>query len=127
MNRDQLLDLYRVMVTARQIDRVEQELTQRGEAFFHLSGAGHEATAVLAPLLTDDDWLLCHSRSRALLLARGIAPRSFFDNLFCNDGSSSRGRRMSAFFSEPRRNVLSMVTPVGNNALQAVGVAEAVA
>ena len=44
------LIIYRAMITARQIDKVEQELTQRGEAFFHISGAGHEATAMLAPV-----------------------------------------------------------------------------
>ncbi|MCA9169675.1 MAG: hypothetical protein KDB23_18505 [Planctomycetales bacterium] len=122
----QLLDLYRVMYMARQIDRIEQEITTRGEAFFQLSGSGHESTAVLAEWLTSDDWLHCHYRSRALLLARGIAPRQFFDSLLCNAQSSSLGRRMSAFFSDPDLKILSMVTPVGNNALQSVGVAEAI-
>ncbi len=33
---------------------------------------------------------------------------------------------MSSFFSDPELNILSMVTPTGNNALQAVGVAGAI-
>ncbi len=123
MNQRPLLDLYRAMVTARQIDKVSHEITQRGEAFFCLSGAGHEASAALAPHLTAADWLHCHYRDKALLLARGVSVRSFFDSLLCNDRSSSRGRRMSAFFSDPKLNILSMVTPTGNNALQSVGVA----
>ena len=45
MDQQQLLGLYRFMVQARHIDLVEKELTNRGEAFFHLSGAGHEAIA----------------------------------------------------------------------------------
>ena len=49
MNQQALLTLYRAMYTARQIDKVEQELTQRGEAFFHVAGSGHEATAAHAP------------------------------------------------------------------------------
>ncbi len=126
LSKPSLLNLYRVMYMARQIDRVEQEITSRGEAFFQLSGCGHESTAVLAEMLTRDDWLHCHYRSRALLLARGIRPREFFDNLLCNRQSSSQGRRMSAFFSDPALKILSMVTPVGNNALQSVGVAEAI-
>lgn len=126
LSKPLMLRFYRVMYMARQIDRVEQEITSRGEAFFQLSGCGHEGTAVLADLLTSEDWLHCHYRSRALLLARGIAPREFFDNLLCNARSSSQGRRMSAFFSDPKLKILSMVTPVGNSALQAVGVAEAV-
>ena len=79
MDPKQLLALYRAMVTARQIDKLELELNSRGEAFFHVSGAGHEGTAVLAPLLHDEDWLLYHYRDKALMIARGISPRVFFD------------------------------------------------
>ena len=126
MDQQQLLSLYRSMLTAREIDKVEKELTNRGDAFFHLSGAGHEATAALASHLTADDWLHCHYRDRALLVARGINVRTFFDTLLCTDDSPGRGRRMSAFMNDPALNILSMVTPTGNNALQAVGVAAAV-
>ena len=126
MNRNKLLTLYRTMLIAREIDRVEQQIASRGEAFFHLSGAGHEATAALAEYLTPNDWLHCHYRDRALLVARGISPRTFFDNLLCNEYAPGSGRRMSAFFSDPQLNVLSMVAPTGNNAVQAAGVAAAV-
>ncbi|MCA9124323.1 MAG: beta-ketoacyl-ACP synthase 3 [Planctomycetaceae bacterium] len=126
MNQQALLTLYRAMYTARQIDKVEQELTQRGEAFFHVAGSGHEATAALASHLTEADWLHCHYRDKALLVARGLPLRSFFDTFLCKDHSSSRGRRMSGFFSDPSLHILSMTTPTGNNALQAVGVAAAV-
>ena len=126
MDRDQLLSLYRNMLLARGIDRIEQELTSRGEAFFHLSGAGHEGTAVLADHLTSEDWLHCHYRDRALLVARGLSPRTFFDTLLCNQFSPGSGRRMSAFFSDPDLHIMSMVTPTGNNALQAVGAAAAI-
>ena len=126
MQNEQLLRLYRTMFLSRRIDQVEQEITNRGEAFFQLSASGHEGSAVLAEYLIPDDWLHCHYRSRALLLARGIPPRRFFDNLLCKQSSTSQGRRMGPFFSDPQLNVLSMVTPVGNNTLQSVGVAEAI-
>ena len=77
MDRKRLLSLYRNMLIARGVDRIEQELTSRGEAFFHLSGAGHEGTAVLANHLTEADWLHCHYRDRALLVARGLSPEPF--------------------------------------------------
>lgn len=124
--KSRLLALYRFMYMARRIDQLEQEITSRGEAFFQLSGSGHEVTAAFSEFLTADDWLHCHYRSRALLLARGIPPRQFFDNLLCNARSTSQGRRMSPFFCDSKLHVLSMVTPVGNNALQSVGVAEAI-
>lgn len=126
MEKQQLFELYRAMLEARQIDRVEHEITSRGEAFFHLSGAGHEATVALHNHLTPKDWLHPHYRSRALLRARGVSVRSFFDNLLGNAAGSAQGRRMSAFFADPDLKIMSMVTPVGNNALQSVGVATAV-
>ncbi len=126
MDRNGLLTLYRSMLIARGVDRIEHELTSRGEAFFHLSGAGHEGTAVLANHLTQSDWLHCHYRDRALLVARGLSPRTFFDTLLCNEFSPGSGRRMSAFFNDPELHILSMVTPTGNNALQAVGAAAAI-
>ncbi len=126
MERPTLLAVYRAMFTAREIDRAEQGLTTRGEAFFHISGSGHEATASLAVHLTPHDWLHCHYRDKALLVARGLPIQAFFDNSLCKHNGSSRGRQMSAFFSDPRLHILSMVTPTANNALQAVGVAAAV-
>jgi len=126
MDRQHQLMLYRAMVTARRIDQLEQEITNRGEAFFTVSGSGHEASAALAAHLTPDDWLHCHYRDKALLLARGVTPRAFFDNLYCKDRSSSHGRQMYGFCSDPGLHILSMVVPVGNNGLQAVGVAAAI-
>ena len=38
-----MIDVYRHMVTARELDRREAELVSNGEAFFHVSGAGHDA------------------------------------------------------------------------------------
>ncbi|MDF1841494.1 MAG: beta-ketoacyl-ACP synthase 3 [Rubripirellula sp.] len=126
MNHPTLLKIYRAMFAARQIDQVSQKIIQSGEAFFHLSGAGHEASVALTPHLVGDDWLHCHYRDKAMLLARGVKMRSFFDAMLCNDASDSRGRRMSAFFSNRELKIMSMVTPTGNGALQSVGVAAAV-
>ena len=40
MNHATLLTIYRVMLTARQIDQVSREITQRGEAFFTYPARG---------------------------------------------------------------------------------------
>jgi 2-oxoisovalerate dehydrogenase E1 component len=48
----------------------------------------------------------------------------FFLSLFNKDESHSRGRQMNAHMSSPEHKILSIVGPVGNSALQAVGVAE---
>ncbi len=120
------LELYRYMVTSREMDRIEEEYTGRGEAFFHVSGAGHEGSVMLEPHLTANDWLHCHYRDKALMLARGISPEMFFLSLFNKDGSHSRGRQMNAHMSAPELRILSLVGPVGNSGLQAAGVASVV-
>jgi len=114
------------MVASRAVDQVEMELVHRGEGFFHVGGAGHEACAVLNRFLTPDDWLHLHYRDKALMLARGMPVEEFFHSLLCTGGSHSAGRQMSAHLSAPDLRILSLVGPVGNNALQAVGVAQEV-
>jgi 2-oxoisovalerate dehydrogenase E1 component len=106
---DILKALYRTMVMSREVDLIEQEYTGRGEAVFHVSGAGHEASAALSPFLGPQDWLHCHYRDKALMMARGIAPQQFFLALFNKDGSHSRGRQMNAHMSCPQLRILSLV------------------
>ena len=120
----ELQQLYRWMRTARCIDETETRLAARGQAHFQVSGSGHEASAAFAPALQPGDYIHPHYRDKALLLARGIPIREFFDSLLCRPRSHSAGRQMSAHLSAPALNVLSMVGPVGNNALQAAGVAQ---
>ncbi len=115
--------LYEWMLSAREVDRLELQLVNRGEAFFHVSGAGHEGSAALAPHLVEADWLHCHYRDKALMIARGISPEMFLNSVLCREASHSRGRQMSAHMSDPALKVLSIVGPVGNSALHAVGVA----
>ena len=123
IDQSETLRLYSHMVLAREIDALEERLVNRGQAAFHVSGAGHEALAALAAHLGPQDWLHCHYRDKALMVARGLPTQAFFDNLLCSGASSSRGRQMSAHFSWRPGNVLSLCGPVGNNALQAVGIA----
>ena len=121
---DDLIDaLYRPMRTAQQIDRVEQELCAAGEAFFQISGLGHEAAAALNLFLRPQDWLHPHYRDKALMLARGVTPKDFFDSVLTNADSYSAGRQMCCFMASRGLNLPSTVIPVGNNALQAVGIA----
>lgn len=114
------------MVTAREVDRIEGELVARGEAFFHVSGAGHEAAAALAFHMLPDDYLAPHYRDKALMIARGLPAKTFFDGGMAKDAGQSRGRQMCAHISDRRTNLVSMAGPVGNAALHAVGIAAAV-
>lgn len=121
-----MLRLHRAMFLAREVDRVEQALIKQGLAHFHVSGAGHESTALAADYLGEQDWLHLHYRDKALMLARGMPLVEFFRGLLATGPSHSAGRQMSAHFSAADLNITSIVGPVGNNALHAVGNALAV-
>ncbi|MEO8443666.1 MAG: beta-ketoacyl-ACP synthase 3, partial [Gammaproteobacteria bacterium] len=70
------------------------------------------------------DHLHCHYRDKALLLARGVPLVEFFNTVLCNGSGNSAGRQLSPLLSVPTLNVHSIVGPVANNALQAVGIAQ---
>src|SRR5687768_9722936 len=93
MESAQQLALYRAMATAQRLEAVEQDLCARGEAFFYVSSGGHEANAGLALHLTPDDYLHCHYRDKALLIARGLSPKAFLDTLLCKADGPSVGRQ----------------------------------
>lgn len=124
---DQWLSLYRHMVAARRIEVRAEDLARRGEISFHLGGDGHEGTAALVGLLRPQDWLHPHYRDLALLLARGVPIVEFFHALLGTAFASNGGRDMPSFHCDPALHVLPMPTFVGNNALQAVGVAAQIA
>ncbi|MDD3277057.1 MAG: thiamine pyrophosphate-dependent enzyme, partial [Kiritimatiellales bacterium] len=120
------LGLYRHMLASRKADAVQADAAQRGEAFFYIPSSGHEAMAALAPHLTSTDWLHCHYRDRALMLARGVTQQDLLLGLLGKTGSPSEGRRMPGFACSRKLNLLSAPTGVGTNAPQAVGVAQAI-
>lgn len=120
------IELYKCMVASRESDIVEAELVNSGEANFLASSKGHEGTAIVAKLLKKSDYLHCHYRDKALMLARGITSEMFFYSALCKQESHSMGRQMVSHMSARELNILSIVGSVGNNALQAAGIAYAI-
>ncbi|WP_152050729.1 beta-ketoacyl-ACP synthase 3 [Tautonia marina] len=120
------VSVYRAMVTARRVDEAETDLTARGLAFFSCPCTGHESLAVLAPLLTSDDYLHLHYRDKALILGRGVPASTLLHNVIASGASPSAGRQMTPFLGDPGLHLLCQNVPVGNHALQSVGVAAAV-
>jgi len=120
------LGLYRHMLASRKADTVQEDAARRGEAFFYIPSSGHEAMAALAPHLKETDWLHCHYRDRALMLARGVTQETLLRGLLGKTGSPSEGRRMPGFACSRKLNLFSAPTGVASNVLQAVGAAQAV-
>ncbi|MCC2625665.1 MAG: transketolase [Burkholderiales bacterium] len=114
------------MLASRESDIVEAELVNSGDANFLASSRGHEGSVIVAPFLQKSDYLHCHYRDKALMLARGISNEMFFYSALAKDKSHSHGRQMVSHMSAPELNILSIVGPVGNNALPAAGIAHVV-
>ncbi|MEM1211973.1 MAG: beta-ketoacyl-ACP synthase 3 [Planctomycetota bacterium] len=126
LDRAAWLGLYRAMATARRVDELELELAAAGEAFFQISGTGHEPAAVLDLFLQPSDWVHGHYRDKALMIARGVEPKAWFDSVLTNAGNYSHGRQMCCFMASRELKLPSTVIPVANHCLHACGIADRV-
>ena len=112
---DQLVELYRMMVMARQIDAQSITLQRQGQLGVYASLRGQEAAQVgSAFALAPQDWVFPSYREMGVALVRGLDPRELL-HVF-------RGTWLGAH--DPAKHRFALITiSIGTQALHAAGFA----
>ena len=120
--REELLRLYRLMVTTRLLDERGLALQRQGRIGFYLQSTGQEASHLgAAAALRASDWLFPAYRQPGILLLRDVALEKIVCEWFGNDGDTSKGRQMPVHYSFREANFVSISSPIGTQLSHAAG------
>jgi 2-oxoisovalerate dehydrogenase E1 component len=125
-SEDELMRVYRTMLTARRLDEKMLTLLKQGKGFFHIGCSGHEAAQAALGLYSKGghDWFSMYYRDLCMTLMLGMTPReTLLAHMAKADDPSSGGRQMSEHYGHRDLNILSTSSAVGAQYLPAVGFA----
>jgi 2-oxoisovalerate dehydrogenase E1 component alpha subunit len=128
LSEDDLLSIYRTMLTARLVDEASFRLNRQGKAPFVVPVSGHEGCQVgtaWAMQRGRDIWLPYY-RDVAVVLVAGMTPYEIFLGLFAKaDDPSSGGRQMPSHWGSRRLGIISHSSPIASQIPHASGIAYA--
>ena len=125
-SKNQILDIYKNMVTSRKLDEKMLVLLKQGKSFFHIGASGHEAAQLAAANLMKQyqDWSFPYYRDGAFCLGLGMsAKEQLLSFLARADDPNSGGRQMPQHYGHKKLRIVSQSSPTGTQFLQAVGCA----
>ncbi len=126
---DDLLSIYRTMLTARLVDEAAFRLNRQGKAPFVVPVSGHEGCQVGTAWALErgrDIWVPYY-RDLGVVLVAGMTPYEVFLGLFGKaDDPTSGGRQMPAHWSSSRLGIVSHSSAIATQVPHAAGIAYAV-
>jgi 2-oxoisovalerate dehydrogenase E1 component alpha subunit len=128
LGEDDLLSIYRTMLTARLVDEASFRLNRQGKAPFVVPVSGHEGCQVGTawPLRRGQDIWVPYYRDVAVVLVAGMTPVEIFLGLFAKaDDPSSGGRQMPSHWGSRRLGIISHSSPIATQVPHAAGIAYA--
>ena len=124
--KKQLMDVYGLMVSARELDTKMLILLKQGKGFFHMGCSGHEAAQIAAGLTfkKEKDWSYPYYRDGAYTLTLGVTIKEHLLSFLARaDDPASGGRQMPMHYSNKKLRIVSQSSATGTQYLQAVGCA----
>jgi TPP-dependent pyruvate/acetoin dehydrogenase alpha subunit len=113
-DREELLDIYKIMVLSRRFQEEATALSDAGKFENYHAGIGQEAVGVAACFkLRPTDLVLPHYRGIGPLLVKGYTPRQLMAGLYGTGDSPTRGRTPIFHVGDLERGVLSTTSIVG--------------
>ena len=128
LTSDDLLAMYRTMVTARLCDEAQFRLNRQGRAPFVVPVSGHEGCQIGSawPYRKRHDVFVPYYRDMGVCLVAGMTPRDVFLGVFGKrDDPSSGGRQMPAHWGSRQLNIVTGSSPIATQIPHASGVAYA--
>jgi 2-oxoisovalerate dehydrogenase E1 component alpha subunit len=128
LGEDDLVAMYRTIVTARLLDEAALRQNRMGRAPFVVPVAGHEGCQVgtaWAMRRGTDIWLPYY-RDVGVVLAAGMTPYEIFLGVFSKaDDPSSGGRQMPSHWGSRRLGIITGSSPIATQVPHAAGIAYA--
>ena len=129
LSPEDLLRMYRTMLTARLVDESAFRLNRQGKAPFVVPVSGHEGCQVGTAWALEpgrDIWLPYY-RDVAVVLVAGMTPLDIFLGLFAKaTDPSSAGRQMPSHWGSRRLGIISHSSPIASQIPHASGLGYAV-
>src|SRR5919201_1380411 len=124
LSYEDLVAMYRTMVTARLCDEAQFRLNRQGRAPFVVPVSGHEGCQIGTAWAMErgKDVLVPYYRDMAACLVFGLTPYDVFLGVFGKpEDPSSGGRQMPAHWSSRKNNIITGSSPIATQIPQAAG------